>query len=104
MADKNWWHGHKWATMIRDLQTKGVEIIYYRDRHRPHDDTLPVYERKAFSEAIGVPLGVPDVPSNTYIEIADAYTIYKEIESGTFHFHTQQDGQAVFSFHGTRKC
>ena len=100
MADKNWWKGDIWEMRIVDLQRKGVEIIYYRDAHRPHDDTQVVYERKAFYEAMGIPYKDEDVrDANTYIELADAYKIYEEIEIGTIHFHTQQDGQAVFSIH-----
>ena len=90
--------------MILDLQGKGVEIIYYRDAHSPHDDTLPVFESKAFYEAMGIPYTDKDVTdANTYMELADAYKIYKEIESGSIHFHTQQGGQGVFSIHETCK-
>ena len=101
MARKIWWHGDIWETMIVDLLDKGVRIIYYRDAHRPHDDTLPVYERKAFYEAMGIPYKDKDVrDAETYIELAEAYEIYKEFESGTIHFHTRKDGQTFFSIHG----
>ena len=42
-------------------------------------------------------LGVPDVLSNTYIELAEAYTIYKEIESGTLFIFTHSKTGKRFS-------
>ena len=74
--DKKWWVNTDYDEMVREMESKGVSIIYYRDKYQPHKDSVAVYERQAFMKGLGVDIEITD-PSETYIEICTALPIHE---------------------------
>ena len=56
--------------MVNALEGMGVYVKFYTDPKRQHDDSVAVYDRKAFLTALGIKVGVLS-ESDTYIEVAD---------------------------------
>ena len=75
---RNLWHiGTRYEKMIDDLYIRGVTVQYFKDKHRPTDDSIPVFNREMFMHKLGLKYKVNN-PSQTYIELADALTIYNQ--------------------------
>ena len=70
------WATPEQRTFITDLSSKGLDLILYKDPHRPKDDSLLVYDRKQFKQAMNIPLDAGDnYLHRRYIELADAMTM-----------------------------
>ena len=62
------------STMISDLYDLGVYIDYYTDPVRRSDDSVAVFDRKAFYGALELDY---DVSMGIWIELRDALRVYR---------------------------
>ena len=60
--------------MLRYMGSRGILVINYKDKGRWHDDSIPVFNRRSFYDALGIDVEVSE--NNTWIELNDAYSIW----------------------------
>ena len=62
--NKKWWVNTDYDEMVREMESKGISIIYYRDKYQSHKDSVAVYERQGFMKALGVDIEITEPQRN----------------------------------------